>query len=301
MKVFIALTACLFLATGSDAFLGHVGDFFKDLGHDIGQAAKPIGEELLGTLENTGKSLLSQTVQDLLLHLGNVGKRETDLIQKAESFIKGVESFISNKVTQFKTLFGTVLNKLSAIQGKISNLSFLTEPINNLIEEIEHTVAGHNAIADSLLGKIVEEAHSFLKPLLGDSRRGILDNLGLNQIGQSLANLFKPHIDSLKTLVSSAGNTLKQHATNLMNAVKGSVNELGTKLQTHVDTLKTHLGTITSTAGEALATLKDAVGQVMQDTFSSLHNPVSGIVNTLTNAAGTVVNHVSSKLTPTQS
>lgn len=63
MKVFIALTACLFLASGSDAFLGKVGDFFKDLGHDIGQAAKPIGEELLGTLENTGKSLLSQTVQ----------------------------------------------------------------------------------------------------------------------------------------------------------------------------------------------------------------------------------------------
>lgn len=40
---------------------------------------------------------------------------------------------------------------------------------------------------------------------------------------------------------------------------------------------------------------------LIEDTFSSLHNPVSGIVNTLTNAAGTVVNHVSSKLNPTQS
>lgn len=60
--------------------------------------------------------------------------------------------------------------------------------------------AGHNAIADTLLGKIVEEVSSFLKPLLGGSKRGILDSLGLNQIGQSLANLFKPHIDSLKTV-----------------------------------------------------------------------------------------------------
>merc|ERR1712168_75824 len=328
MKVFIFLTAFLLLSASADANilesikngLGKVGDFFKNTFND----AKNIGKEVLNQVVDKGKDLLSQTGQALigsiLNNLQNVGKRSLDKQKMIDIVQKGIAK--AQKVMDtFKTMmqgsYEKALEMLKTVAEKVSNLDFicsvkdgaedLEKMINGAVES--HTRVARNILDDlpgwllkqleNILGDLanagLDKIQEALNTLLGkrdlSKQKRILDTLA--QIGQGIADIFKPHVEKIVDGVKQMGESLKNAAGNALETIKGHVGTLGEKLKGHVDELKNHGEKILGHGSDALNALKDAVGDIINQTLGNISGNIKGIIDTGKDAGKVIGEHIS--------
>ncbi|KAF6024851.1 hypothetical protein EB796_016838 [Bugula neritina] len=241
------------------------------------------------------------TVLEHLNKEGLVGKREES------SFLSKVKEHLQagfGKLQQIKEGLHAAFKKgVQKLTGKIADLSALKKVDQDADKEIDAAVdefnkegnKGRFAMAKAIAGKIrdifkagmdklrerfgkkVEERALFGFDSLSDAwekAKGHLTNLG-----GSIADTFKPHIDSLKQGIASLGEQAKTHAGNLVNAAKDSFDDLKTKLAGHVDTLKGHAATLGTHATDALNALKAAVSGIASQVASNVADTVKDAVS----------------------
>merc|ERR1712243_432865 len=330
MKVFIFLTAFLLLSAGTDANildsikngLSKVGDFFNNTFND----AKEIGKSVLNKAVEHGKDLLGQAGQALIGSLlnnleTNVGKRSVmnrqkviDTIKNGIAKAKGVMDAMKAKLQES---FEQSLEMLKAMAEKVSSFDFLCN-MKNGVEGLEKMIDGavdkHTRVARNILDNLPDWLLKQLTNMLGDLANAGIDKINeaidtllgkrdlshqkrlldaLAQIGQSIGDFFKPHVDKIVEGVKSMGESLKNAAGNALETIKGHVNTLGDKLKGHVDELKNHGEKILGHGANALNALKDAVGDIINQTIGNIGENVKGIIDTGKDAGKVIGEHIS--------
>jgi len=329
MKAFIFLTAFLLLSAGADANilesiksgLSKVGDFFKNTFED----AKTIGKEVLNQVVDQGKDLLSQTGQALIGSLLNnlqnvVGKRSVAkqaIVNTIKEGIERAKKVMDTVKAKLQESFENSLEMLKTIAQKVSGFDFLCSAKEGM-EEFEKMINGavdkHTRVARNILDNLPDYLLKALTNMLGDLANAGIDKINeaidqllgkrdlsehkrildaLSQIGQSIADFFKPHVDKIVDGVKSMGQSLKDAAGNALETIKGHVNTLGEKLKGHVDELKNHGEQILGHGANALNALKDAVGDIINQTIGNVGENVKGIIDTGKDAGKVIGEHIS--------
>merc|ERR1719244_186158 len=144
-------------------------------------------------------------------------------------------------------------------------------------------------LASAGIDKIQEALNSILGKRDLRNRR-LLD--ALSQIGQSIADFFKPHVDKIVDGVKQMGESLKNAAGNALDSIKGHVDTLGEKLKGHVDELKNHGEKILGHGSDALNALKDAVGDIINQTLGNVSENIKGIIDTGKDAGKVIGEHI---------
>merc|ERR1712121_217841 len=143
------------------------------------------------------------------------------------------------------------------VVGKLVNMDFLCKA-KDFVEQLTNMLGD---LANASVEKINEALGSLIGKRDLSQHKRILDTLA--QIGQGIADIFKPHIEKIVDGVKQMGESLKNAAGNALETVKGHVNTLGEKLKGHVDELKNHGEKILGHGSDALNALKDAVGDIL--------------------------------------
>ncbi|XP_071084375.1 uncharacterized protein [Haliotis cracherodii] len=301
MKVLFILSAVL-LATAQANVFSDIGNsltnVFKTLGGALMHQLDTTGVDLLNAGLTAGKTLISQGVQALALNTANAlankdGTSTRDL--QLPAALQNVESSLHNVVDtlmgEMKNMFGFLVKGLQGVMDKLSKLEITPEEV---ISEVDKFVNTHNLVADNFLKTIKDKAEEVISSLIKSKRNGFTDFF--SGIGQSLASTFKPMVDGVKSLATSAGTAIKTGASNLLQAAKDSVTQLGQKLQPHLQALGTQLGTVVMHGANALSAMKAAGSDIMQQTLTNMKEPLNNMANTVANAGQTVVGHVAGAL-----
>ncbi|KAF6024853.1 hypothetical protein EB796_016840 [Bugula neritina] len=245
---------------------------------------------------------------------GLVGKREQS------SFLSKVRDHVKNgfdKLKQIKeglhTAFKNAVDKLHSKLVDVAALKNIDDDADKAVDDAvdefnKEGNKGRFAMAKAIAGKIrdifkagmdklrerfgkkVEERALFGFDSISDAwekAKGHLTNLG-----GSIADTFRPHIDALKEGVGKLGDQVKAHAGNIAGKLKESFDGLKGKLSGHIDTLKGHAATLGSHATNALKALGEAVAGITQQVASNISGTASDAVKTVVDAAGVVSNHV---------
>ncbi|XP_046572973.1 uncharacterized protein LOC124281009 [Haliotis rubra] len=301
MKVLFIFSAVLLATAQANVFtdIGHsLANVFQTLGHSLLHQLDTTGVDLLNAGLNAGKTLVSQGVQALALNTANAlankdGSSTRDL--QLPAMLQNVESSLHNVVDtlmgEMKNVFGFLVKGLQGVMDKLSNLAITPEEV---ISEVDKLVSTHNFVADSFLKTIKDKAEEVISSLIKSKRNAFTDFF--SGIGQSISTTFKPMVDGVKTLATSAGNAIKTSATNLLQAAKDSVSQLGQKLQPHLQALGSQLGTVVMHGANALSAMKAAGSDIMQQTLTNMKDPLNQMANTVANAGQTVVGHVAGAL-----
>ncbi|XP_067668591.1 uncharacterized protein [Haliotis asinina] len=301
MKVLFILSAVLLATAQANVFtdIGHsLTNVFQSLGHSLMHQLDTTGVDLLNAGINAGKTLISQGIQALALNTANAlsdkdGSSTRDLhlpavFQNVESSLHKVVDTLTGEM---KNVFSFLVKGLQGVMDKLSKLDITPEEV---ISEVDKLVTTHNIIADSFLKTIKDKAEEVISSLIKTKRNAFTDFF--SGIGDNIASTFKPMVDGVKTLATSAGNAIKTSATNLLNAAKNSVAQLGQKLQPHLQALGSQLGTVVMHGANALNALKAAGSDIMQQTLTNMKDPLNQMANTVSNAGQTVVGHVAGAL-----
>ncbi|XP_046572977.1 uncharacterized protein LOC124281011 isoform X2 [Haliotis rubra] len=163
-----------------------------------------------------------------------------------------------------------------------------------VITEVDKLVNTHNLVADSFLKTIKDKAEEVISSLIKSKRNAFTDFFA--GIGESLTKTFKPMVDGLKLLATTAGSAIKSGATNLLQKAKDSVAQLGQKLQPKIENVGTQLGTLVMQGSNAVNALKQAGSDILQQTLTNMKEPANKIAQTVVDAGKTVVGHVGGAL-----
>ncbi|XP_050412013.1 uncharacterized protein LOC126826915 [Patella vulgata] len=255
MKFLLLLTIAL-VASGTNAnFLSGLQSVFQK----VGDAFSVVGKSLLGQLDNVGgvlfnqvkdagKNLLSQGLQALALNTmgafkGNKTTREiSGLLQQVTKFEIEAKKVIENGVDSFKPVLA---NAISAFQNVIDNVENAIDNPNELVQTIDNIVGVHNGLADMIMKNLVSSLNNLVTKFFGSHKRNAFTD-AITGFGSQLANFFKPLGAGFKNLISTTGTALKTAGTNMLETVKTSATQLGTKLAIHGLTALSALKTATT-------------------------------------------------------
>lgn len=328
MRVLLAVTVLL-LVSGSQAnilesFTKELENVGKLLEETLGKA-KEEGENLLknvleqGTnhLNNAGNAI-ADAIKKLLEGSG-LGKRSLDNSQIAEWVNtitnKGKEA-LDNAKNKLNEVFQNAIDSFQAVAEKLTGADFLCkfkdtiESLNREVQEITetHTRSARNILDDlpkwllqqleNILGDLAQAGLDSIQKALGDlvgkrdltQHKRLLDALA--QIGKSIGDFFKPHVDNIIEGVKNMGNSLKDAAGNALETIKGHVDTLGEKLKGHVEELKNHGEQILGHGANALNALKEAVGDILNQTLGNVGKNINGIIDTGKDAAKVIGEHI---------
>ncbi|XP_041347684.1 uncharacterized protein LOC121367520 [Gigantopelta aegis] len=276
------------------ALMGGANASFGDFLHSIGNALKPIVgildttvASVLKNAVNTGKNLLGQTLQALLLNVGSAVQKQRDL-SALFHMIPAVESTVHGILDRGHSLFSSILNKLTTgltnVIDKVSHFDISPEAV---VEKIDQLVGSHNLLVDGILGHVVSSIEGALS---SHKRNAFTDILG--GFATSIKNFFQPHIDAIKNLATTAGSLIKNAATGILAAGKESFTQLAGKLSEHLNTLKGVGSQLLQHGVNALSALKAASTDILQQTVANMKEPIQTAKETLASAGGTILQHV---------
>ncbi|XP_046572976.1 uncharacterized protein LOC124281011 isoform X1 [Haliotis rubra] len=192
---------------------------------------------------------------------------------------------------EMKNVFGFLVKGLQGVMDKLTKLEITPEEV---ISEVDKFVNTHNLVADSFLKTIKDKAEEVISSLIKSKRNAFTDFFA--GIGESLTKTFKPMVDGLKLLATTAGSAIKSGATNLLQKAKDSVAQLGQKLQPKIENVGTQLGTLVMQGSNAVNALKQAGSDILQQTLTNMKEPANKIAQTVVDAGKTVVGHVGGAL-----
>ncbi|KAL3889409.1 hypothetical protein ACJMK2_001753 [Sinanodonta woodiana] len=239
---FPALTLCLLLAIGSNAFLvsdiqamydklypafqNVTGLVDKMTSQGTVDTLKPTGESLgtrlLISLKTTGSQLLSQGLSSLMFGALNVlhgtptpVKRNLfrELSQVLQNVQSGADNILTNKVDGLQRLLTGALGKLQELANLIPHLG--GEQLEHFGQAVNQVVAHHSAGADSFLQQLVDGLKAQVASSLYRNGNKRTLPVGLDYLIDSLIKSFTPKIEQLKQVVSRFGELLKQSAQHL--------------------------------------------------------------------------------------
>ncbi|XP_041354589.1 uncharacterized protein LOC121372322 [Gigantopelta aegis] len=205
------------------ALVGGANASFGDFLHSIGNTLKPIVGVLdttvtsvLKNVVNTGKNLLAQTLQALLLNIGNAAQKQRDL-SGLFHIIPSIESTVHGILDRGHSLFSDILNKLTTgltnVIDKVSHFDISSEAV---VEKVDQLVGTHNLLVDGILGHVV----SSLEGALSSHKRSALTD-ALSGLSTSMKDLFQQHTDAIKDHATTACSLIKNAAVGTLNAGNG--------------------------------------------------------------------------------
>ncbi|KAL3846823.1 hypothetical protein ACJMK2_017777 [Sinanodonta woodiana] len=268
---FPALTLCLLLAIGSNAFL--VSDL-KALGDKLTSAfqttfdtlkptAETLGSQLLTSLKTTGSQLLSQGLQSLMFGAMNVlhgtqapAKRNlfgdlTALFQNAQS---GAHNLLTQDVDGLQRFFSGALGKLQELANVVPHLG--SDQLAHFGQAVDQVVAQHSAGADSFLHQLINGLKTQVASSLhlNENKRAL--PVELDHLANSLLQSFTPKVEELKQVVSRFGELLKQ-----------SVQQLAANFLIHSSSLESKFSGVLGSSSPSGRTLNGFSLHVKYDTF----------------------------------
>jgi ElaB/YqjD/DUF883 family membrane-anchored ribosome-binding protein len=314
-----------FKCTSSNAFACK----FQEIGHHIkyhasklGNNLKDVGTAVLSSALDQGKDLLANGAQAILgtvlEHLtkeGLVGKRDIAFFDKVREHVTNGVEMVKKAKEAVHTAFNNAVNKLTGIISNIAGLKKIEddadEQIDQAVEEFnKEGKKGFVAMASTIAKKLQEVFAAGLAKIRetfgkkDDDKRAIIGfgalsdawekaKQHLSGVASGISDALKPHIDTLKSGISSLADQAKEHGGKLVDAAKQSFNDLKNKLGTHVDALKGHVGKLGDHATNAINALKEAIASIATQALGNAKNTVNDLVNTGKDAAGVIKDHVS--------
>jgi len=328
MKVLLAVTVLL-LVSGSQANIlegfkeemEKAGKFFEET---LGKAAEE-GSKLFQKAFEEANNNINNAQQAIWEAMKKVfegtaaGKRSVgasaigNMVNKITS--KGKEA-LENAKNKLQQVYQNAINRFQEVAKKLTGMDFICkvkDTIENLNKEIEDITESHTRSARNILDNLPEWLLKQLENMLGDLAQASLDKIQealgsllgkrdldqhkrlldtLAQIGKSIGDFFKPHVDNIIEGVKQMGNSLKDAAGKALEGIKGHVNTLGEKLKGHVDELKNHGEQILGHGANALNALKDAVGDIINQAVGNIGDNVKGIIDTGKDAGKVIGEHI---------
>ncbi|XP_067949953.1 apolipoprotein A-I-like [Watersipora subatra] len=314
-----------FVCTSSNSFVCT----FQKLGHTISYHAKKLGGKLAGVGQNVLDSALSQG-GSLLANAGNAVLKtvlehmNTEGLLGKRALLDGVKEHFTQGVDKLKQLkeklqenFKKAVAKLTGMIADQGSLKKIEDDAENKVDGIiaefnKENKKGFLSMASTIASKIrdiFQAGMSKLRERFGKKvdERAILgfDSIGdawnaakqkLADFAGSVSDTFQPHIDSLKTGIAALGAQAKEHAGKLVDAAKGSFNDLKNKLTTHIESLKGQAGQLGTHATNALNALKEAVTSIAAQALANAKGTLNDAVKTGTDAAGVITDHLAGVL-----
>jgi len=283
MRIAVALTICLVLATGSQAtFFDSLKDTFSKLGgavtttfSAVGQQAGVLGSQLLEQLKQQGGQLASQALQSLALNTMNSlqgtsapsSKRDLDFNKLGDD----AKQFVEHHMDMIQGVLNAAVHKLQDIPNHMEPMT-----VQEIEHEIDTIVEAHNGLVSKLGGDLVNGLVQKIEAALQsmtNKRSSFTD--ALSSVGHSLANFFQPHLQTLQNLVSGTGDALKQSVNTFNNAT----NPHHLAIQNSANELVKH-------GHSALTALQEALASVMQTTLVNMAPHVQNIMQHSAQALG---------------
>ncbi|XP_076435312.1 uncharacterized protein LOC143275222 [Babylonia areolata] len=247
MKLLNVVLLCCLVA-GSQA------NFLDDLTNALNgvlAAGKVVGSSLLDQLKQTGVTLASTAVGSLVNQLDQVaasGGSKRDLSALAP-FVQKLEKEMADHSASQKLLFGLALKELEHVAENMTSLD--STSLEEILHMIDDIVVGHKKASDVLMEQLGAGVLSMLP-----HKRSLTDTL--TQVGQDLAAIFSPQVESLQSVVGSVGGALKETATGLFNSL--------------TETAQTLM------AGQGAGDLQTALSSIFQQTLTRIQPHISNIV-----------------------
>jgi len=328
MRVLLAVTVLL-LVSGSQANIlegfkdemAKAEKFFEETFAKATEEGKKLFQKAFEAAKNNidnAKQSVWESVQKALEGTG-LGKRSigstgiATLVQKITEKGKEVMEEAKGKLQQ---LYENVINRFKAVTQKLTSMDFLCD-VKDVIETLNKEINGiteyHTRTARNILDDIPGWLKQQLENMLGDLKQAGIDKIqqainnllgkrdlshqkrildALAQIGKSIGDFFKPHVDNIVEGVKQMGNSLKDAAGKALENIKGHVDTLGEKLKGHVEELKNHGEQILGHGANALNALKNAVGDIINQTIGNVGENVKGIIDTGKDAGKVIGEHI---------
>lgn len=272
MKIFNAVFLCCLVAGAQASFLDDLTSAFKNLADGVLAAGSVVGSSLLDQVKQTGMTLASTAVGQLVNQLDEVGQTKRDVSAVAHELgplVQGLQQAMGEHSEAQKVLFSFAIKELEQVAAKMVSLD--NTPLSDILKEIDSIVGGHSQVADLLMEAMKTKVTS-----MAPHKRSLVDSLG--QVGTSLTSMFSPQIESLKGIVSSVGDALKQAAAGLFSSLAQSVMSLGPALAPHSSAIQTSGSAIAGEGQNALDALKGAVSDIFQQTLTNVQPHINNIV-----------------------
>lgn len=277
MKLLLVFTLCAMLAAPSLGFTDALKEQFNQLLNKL----KEIGMGALATAAqqalDAGKESLSQLLEQLQ-NVNPLGKRFLPATDKVAEIYGKIKDAIETNVDHAKQLYGEAIDKLKDIIANAKEID-VVDKVKEWKDKISSLIAGHKRATRMIEARLVHQVASAFPVYRRD-------------VGQSIADFFKPHIDKINEVLGNVGDAAKDHANNLWNTIKDHANTLGDKLQGHVDKLKEHGNTLIGHGTDAVNALKESVTDILNQTFQNMVGTIKDSIDTGKDAINTVGEHV---------
>ncbi|KAJ8309829.1 hypothetical protein KUTeg_011694 [Tegillarca granosa] len=270
MRIAVALTICLVLATGSQAnFLDSLKDTFSKLGSAVqttfsavGQQAGVLGTQLLEQLKQQGGQLASLALNTMnaLQSPGGATKRNLDFNKLGEE----AKQFVEHHMDMIQGILNAAVHKFQDIPNHMTAMS-----VQEIEHEIDTIVQAHNGLVSQIGGDLVDGLVKRIEAALhqmSHKRNGFTD--ALSSVGQSIANFFQPHLQTLQSnqetrLVSGTGDALKQ-----------TVNTFNNATNPHHQAIQNSANELVHHGQNALTSVKEALASIMRNSMkiALMHN-----------------------------
>jgi len=291
------------------AVLGGAQAGVQETWQDLIDSLKGLGDHALDKLKEMAGSLSNGTLDKLIAALQT--NKDTKRAINLEELKQKLKEKFGEKYAELEALLAPYGDKIKGLlekygillKGLINKIvnSDSIDKVKEYIEKIKNLtgltkrsieLTSRDAAKD-LLDKYLEQLKELFENEFKDKLVAEVTGARLRRdVGQSIADFFKPHIDKINGLVQQIGSTTTDHAKNLWQNLQDSAADLKDKLSGHVDTLKEHGQTLVGHGKDAVDALQQSVTDILNSTFQNMVGTIKDAIDTGKDAIDTVGNHV---------
>ncbi|KAK6196143.1 hypothetical protein SNE40_001427 [Patella caerulea] len=266
-----------------------VKDTFEKIGTGVKETnqafvpyAENVGKELLKDAAQSGISVVSNTVTDLLSGaisslFSKIG-RDTSIMDKLVNFEHEMKNMLLKGVEEFTPVITSAFQEMEKLAHKVKMIDF---DLPQLEHDIESIILGHQHQGNTFLLDLISSIETLINNNFGVQTKRSTFGDTLKSLTDLITGFFKPAIQNVHNLLGSAGQALKNVAGNVVSTVEQSVSHLGEKLAPHMANLKNQAAELFQHGNTALSAIKDATTDILGQTVANVGSTISGLTHKL--------------------
>ena len=235
-------------------------------------------------------TMLPQIIQPIIDNLPTIIISIIEaLVQNLPALIDGVITLVMGIVEALPVIIQSLVDALPTIISLIVEALIVCTP--QLIAGVVQIIAGLIAALPQIIGSLIAAIPAIFMGIV-DAIKNVFAPIGewFSNLWASLGNV--PGLAQLKTMVEQVWNTIKEHISTVLNAVKNVVTTAWDGIKSVVSTVLNSIKTVISTAWEAVKTIISNVMKVITSVLKGDWEGVKTAISNILNAIKSVIQSI---------